>query len=63
MHCSSGHWKTTELTTSLSPYEIRNVDGDIVVKYWGNDERQKRLYEENFHLDTNSKFYCVRKRI
>ena len=62
MYCSTGKWTTTDMNTSMSPYEIRNVDGDIVVKYWGNDELQKSIHQEKFHLETDSKFYCVRKR-
>ena len=46
----------------MSPYEIRNVNGDIVIKYWGNDTHLKKIYHEKFHFDTDSKFYCVRKR-
>ena len=57
---SSGSWKSVEL--GLDKCEIRNVNGDAAINYWGSDPNHNQLKcvssnHHQFPLDTG--LYCV----
>ena len=54
-YCPTAKWKSTEL--SDNGYEIRNINGSLEVKYWGNDS--KFAYPKSFSFETKFEFYCV----
>ena len=56
-YCSSGFWENVELSKDI--YDMRNINGSAVIKYWGNDTFAKIAYSSVYHFEVNSSFYCV----
>ena len=54
-YCPNGKWESTVL--SDNGYEIRNINENLEVKYWGN--KSKLAYHKSFRFKTKSSFYCV----
>ena len=56
--CYSGNWENLVLTED--GYDIKEADGNALVKYWGNDPIRRNEYRKEWKFQLNSSYYCVR---
>ena len=60
MFCSTGmtgKWENTDLSNGI--YDMKNVGGLAVVKYWGDNPMHKQVFSKIETFDVNSSDYCV----
>ena len=55
----TGKWENTELSKGSFGYDMKNVNGLAVVKYWGDNPSFKQAFSKIESFYANASDYCV----